>query len=315
MQNGQKIIQKFGIMDRFRELTTFVAVADTGAFNAAARQMNLSPPAVTRLVTALEGRIGARLFTRTTRHVALTEAGRRLLADATRILAELEEAEASAAGAHQSPRGELRVTAPVMFGQRHIAPILRDYLDAYPDVSANVLFVDRIVDLIDEGLDVAVRIGELPDSTLSATRVGAVRRVTVASPGYLAAHGRPETPEDLKHHRIVQPIGLLRGPEWVFVAGGETQSVRLTPRLTVNTVAGALDAVRAGWGITHLLSYQAAAELAAGALVEVLQGFEDRQMPVHLVHSEGRRAAAKVRTFIDFASARLRSQVDLLAAR
>ena len=302
-------------MDRFRELTTFVAVADTGAFNAAARQMNLSPPAVTRLVTALEGRIGARLFTRTTRHVALTEAGRRLLADATRILAELEEAEASAAGAHQSPRGELRVTAPVMFGQRHIAPILRDYLDAFPDVSANVLFVDRIVDLIDEGLDVAVRIGELPDSTLSATRVGAVRRVTVASPGYLTARGTPAEPEDLIRHRIVQPIGLLRGPEWVFVAGGETRTVRLTPRLTVNTVAAALDAVRAGWGITHLLSYQAAAELAAGELVEVLRGFEDREMPVHLVHSEGRRAAAKVRTFIDFASARLRSQVDLLAAR
>ena len=302
-------------MDRFRELSTFVAVAESGAFNAAARQMNLSPPAVTRLVTALEGRIGARLFTRTTRHVALTEAGRRLLADATRILAELEEAEASAAGAHQSPRGELRVTAPVMFGQRHIAPILRDYLDAFPDVSANVLFIDRIVDLIDEGLDVAVRIGDLPDSTLSATRVGAVRRVTVASPGYLTAHGTPEEPEDLTRHRIVQPIGLLRGPEWVFVAGGETRTVRLTPRLTVNTVAGALDAVRAGWGITNLLSYQAAAELAEGELVEVLHGFEDRRMPVHLVHSEGRRAAAKVRTFIDFASARLRSQVDLLAAR
>ena len=240
---------------------------------------------------------------------------RRLLADATRILAELEEAEASAAGAHQSPRGELRVTAPVMFGQRHIAPILRDYLDAFPDVSANVLFVDRIVDLIDEGLDVAVRIGELPDSTLSATQVGAVRRVTVASTGYLAAHGAPDVPSDLTHHRIVQPLGLLRRPEWVFVAGGETQSIRLTPRLTVNTVAAALDAARAGWGITHLLSYQAAAELAAGELVEVLQGFEDRRMPVHLVHSEGRRAAAKVRTFIDFASVRLRSRVDLLAAR
>lgn len=302
-------------MDRFRELTTFVAVAEAGAFNAAARQMNVSPPAVTRLVTALEGRIGARLFTRTTRHVALTEAGRRLLADATRILAELEEAEASAAGAHQSPRGELRVTAPVMFGQRHIAPILRDYLDAYPEVSATVLFVDRIVDLIDEGLDVAVRIGELPDSILSATRVGAVRRVTVASPGYLAAHGMPEMPEDLKQHRIVQPIGLLRAPEWVFVAGGKTRMVRLTPRLTVNTVAAALDAARAGWGITNLLSYQAAAELSDGDLVEVLQGFEDRRMPVHLVHSEGRRAAAKVRTFVDFAGARLRSQVDLLATR
>lgn len=301
-------------MDRFRELSTFVAVAQDGAFNAAARRLNLSPPAVTRLVTALEARIGARLFTRTTRRVALTEAGDRLLADAGRILAELDEAEASAAGAHQSPRGVLRVTAPVMFGQRHIAPILRDYLDAFRDVSATVLFVDRIVDLIDEGLDVAVRIGDLPDSSLSATRVGAVRRVTVASPGYLAAHGTPVAPEDLAEHQIIQPAGLIQRPEWVFVAGGETRIVRLTPRLTVNTIAAALDGARAGWGISNMLSYQAAAELAEGQLVEILHDFEDRRMPVHLVHSEGRRAAAKVRTFIDFAARRLRHETDLLAS-
>ncbi len=302
-------------MDRFRELSTFVAVADAGAFNAAARRLNLSPPAVTRLVTALEGRIGARLFTRTTRHVALTEAGERLLGDAVRILAEVDEAEASAAGAHQSPRGTLRVTAPVMFGQRHIAPILRAYLDTYPDVAATVLFVDRIVDLIDEGLDVAVRIGDLPDSSLTATRVGAVRRVTVASPDYLAVHGPPETPEDLAGHRIINPTGLIQRPEWVFVAGGETRIVRLSPRLTVNTVAGAVDAAVAGWGVTSVLSYQVAAELADGRLVEILHDFEDRQMPVHLLHSEGRRAAAKIRTFIDFASARLRADADHLAAR
>ncbi len=302
-------------MDRFRELSTFVAVAEAGAFNAAARRLNLSPPAVTRLVTGLEGRIGARLFTRTTRHVALTEAGNRLLADAVRILAEVEEAEASAAGAHQSPRGTLRVTAPVLFGQRHISPILRDYLDTYPDVVASVLLVDRIVDLIDEGLDVAVRIGDLPDSSLSATRVGSVRRVTVASPAYLAEHGVPETPEALRGHRIVNPIGLVQRPEWVFVAGGETRLARFAPRLAVNTIAAALDAAIAGWGITNVLSYQVAAELADGRLVEVLDEFEDRRMPVHLLHSEGRRAAAKVRTFIDFAARCLRHETDLLATR
>ncbi len=301
-------------MDRFRELSTFVAVAENGAFNAAARRLNLSPPAVTRLVTALEARIGARLFTRTTRQVALTEAGERLLADATRILAELAEAEASAAGAHQSPRGTLRVTAPVMFGQRHIAPILRDYLDAYPDVAATVLFVDRIVDLIDEGLDVAIRIGELPDSSLTATRVGAVRRVTVASPDYLADQGVPETPESLADHRIINPVGLIQRPEWVFSAGGQARTVRLAPRLTVNTIAAAVDAAMAGWGITNVLSYQVAEELADGRLVEILGSFEDRRMPVHLMHSEGRRAAAKVRTFIDFAAQRLRHESDLLAS-
>jgi DNA-binding transcriptional LysR family regulator len=301
-------------MDRFRELSVFVAVAEEGAFNAAARRLNLSPPAVTRLVTALEARIGARLFTRTTRRVAPTEAGRRLLADAARILAELDEAEASAAGAHQSPRGMLRVTAPVLFGQRHIAPILRDFLDAYPEVSATALFVDRVVDLIDEGLDVALRIGALPDSTLSAVRVGAVRRVTVAAPGYVAAHGMPATPDDLAGHRIVSPLTLHEATRWSFVAGGRSSIVHLAPRLAVNTMTAAIEAASAGWGITRALSYQVADALADGTLVEVLGDREDRRMPVHLVHSEGRRAAAKIRAFVDLAAERLRADPGLLAA-
>jgi DNA-binding transcriptional LysR family regulator len=302
-------------MDRFRELSVFVAVAEEGAFNAAARRLNLSPPAVTRLVTALEARIGARLFTRTTRRVAPTEAGRRLLADAARILAELDEAEASAAGAHQSPRGMLRVTAPVLFGQRHIAPILRDFLDAYPEVSATALFVDRVVDLIDEGLDVALRIGALPDSTLSAVRVGAVRRVTVAAPGYVAAHGMPATPDDLAGHRIVSPLTLHEATRWSFVAGGRSSIVHLAPRLAVNTMTAAIEAASAGWGITRVLSYQVADALADGTLVEVLGDREDRRIPVHLVHSEGRRAAAKIRAFVDLAAERLRADPGLLALR
>ena len=302
-------------MDRFRELSVFVAVAEEGAFNAAARRLNLSPPAVTRLVSALEARIGARLFTRTTRRVAPTEAGKRLLADAGRILAELGEAEASAAGAHQTPRGVLRVTAPVLFGQRHIAPILRDFLDAYPEVSATTLFVDRVVDLIDEGLDVALRIGDLPDSSLSAVRVGAVRRVTVAAPDYVAAHGVPATPDDLAGHRIVNPLTLHEATRWSFVAGGRTRTVRLAPRLAVNTMAAAIEAATAGWGVTRALSYQVADALADGALVEILGDWEDRRMPVHLVHSEGRRAAAKIRAFIDLAARRLRADTGLLAAQ
>lgn len=302
-------------MDRFRELSVFVAVAEEGAFNAAARRLNLSPPAVTRLVTALEARIGARLFTRTTRRVAPTEAGNRLLGDAARILAELDEAEASAAGTHQSPRGVLRVTAPVLFGQRHIAPILRDFLDAYPEVSATTLFVDRVVDLIDEGLDVALRIGELPDSTLSAVRVGAVRRVTVAAPGYVAVHGMPATPDDLAGHRIVSPLTLHEAARWSFVAGGRSTIVHLAPRLAVNTMAAAIEAASAGCGITRALSYQVADALADGALVEILGDWEDRRMPVHLVHSEGRRAAAKIRAFVDLAAERLRADAGLLALR
>jgi DNA-binding transcriptional LysR family regulator len=302
-------------MDRFRELTTFVAVAEAGAFNAAARRLNASPSAVTRLVTALEARLGVQLFTRTTRQVALTEAGTRLITDAARILAELDAAEASATGAHQAPQGVLRVTAPVLFGQRFIAPILRDYLDTYPAVVAEALFLDRIVDLIGEGLDVAVRIGALPDSSLSATRVGAVRQVTVAAPGYLTGQGTPVRPGDLADHRIIFPSSTGGALAWKYAVCRSRQTVRLEPALSVNTMSAAIDAAVAGWGVTRVLSYQAAGEITRGALVEVLADCEDREMPIHLVHSEGRRAAAKIRAFIDLAAGRLRSEAGRLSAR
>jgi len=301
-------------MDRFRELTIFVAVAEEGAFNAAARRLNVSAPAVTRLVTALEARLGVKLFTRTTRRVALTEAGLRFQGDATRVLAQLSAAEASAAGEHVEPRGELRITAPVLFGQRFIAPILRDYLDLYPVVTASTLFIDRVVDLIDEGLDVALRIGELPDSSLVATRVGAVRRVTIASPDYLARTPLPQTPQELRDHRIILPTGANAAPSWVFVNGRERHTARLTPALRVNTMSAAIDAAKAGWGVTRVLSYQVADALASGTLVEVLTDWEDRLMPIHLVQAEGRGAAAKIRTFVDFAAQRLRGETGRLAA-
>ena len=213
-------------MDRFRELTTFVAVAEEGAFNAAARRLHMSPPAVTRLITALETRLAVQLFTRTTRQVALTDAGVKLREDALRILADLEAAETSAAGAQVAPSGSLRITAPVLFGQRFLAPILRDYLDAFPAVTASALFVDRNVNLLDEGLDVALRIGSLPDSSFSALRVGAVRQVMVAAPAYLERHGPPATREALRDHRIVFPTSVAETPTWTFVRGNPS---RITP--------------------------------------------------------------------------------------
>lgn len=301
-------------MDRFRELSVFVAVAEEGAFNRAARRQNLTPPVVTRLVTALEARIGVRLLTRTTRRVALTEAGARLFHDATGVLGELEEIEANAAGAHQTPRGLLRVTAPVQFGQLYVLPILREFLDVHPDISISTLFVDRVVDLIDEGLDVALRIGDLPDSTLTATRIGFVRRVTVASPGYVAANGLPETPKELAAHNIIQPVGLEQAPHWPFAAGGKTSVARLSPRLSVNTIAAAVESAIAGWGVTRALSYQVADAITDGRLVEILRGWEDRELPIHLVHHEGRLSAAKTRMFIDFAARCLRAEADRLAA-
>lgn len=298
-------------MDRFREIATFVAAAESEAFNAAARKLNVSPAAVTRHVNSLEARIGARLFTRTTRKVVLTEAGQRFLLDATRILEEVEEAEESAAGAHQLPRGILRITAPLMFGHLYVAPILRDYLDAYPAVSVFTLFVDRVVNLIDEGLDVGVRIGDLPDSQLSAVRVGKVRRMLVAAPDYVTKHNVPKTLDALNDHKIIHPLPLHTSPEWPFVNGGKTQYVKVNPTLTVNTMPAAIDAALAGWGITLVYSYQVAMALVEGTLVEILHGVDDHEVPIHLVHPEGRRAAAKTRTFIDLAAERLRADATL----
>lgn len=301
-------------MDRFRELSTFAAVAEEGAFNAAARRLHMSAPAVTRFVSALEARLGVRLFTRTTRRVTLTAAGTRLYADAVRILADLAAAEGSAAGSHDVPMGDLRVTAPVMFGQRFVAPIVRAYLDRHPAVAAHMLFVDRVVDLVGEGFDVAVRIGELADSSLSATTVGAVRRVTVAAPAYLAEMPAPDTPAALTDHRIILATAVSEAPVWTFVAGGRRHVVKLRPRLAVNTMTAAVDAAVSGWGVARVLSYQVADELACGALMEVLRGWETRTLPIHLLHSEGRRAAAKIRTFVDFAAGRLGADAWRLAA-
>ena len=302
-------------MDRFRELTTFLAVAEEGAFNGAARRLGLSPPAVTRLVTGLEERLGVQLFTRTTRRVALTEAGARLREDAQRILVELEEAETAAAGARAVPRGHLRLTAPLLFGQRYMAPILRSFLDAHPAMTASALFVDRNVNLLEEGLDLALRIGVLPDSTLAARRVGAVRHIVVAAPGYLARHGRPEAPADLMPHRLIYAATVTDRPAWTFSRGGRQETLRLAPALTLNTLEAAITAAEEGWGITRALSYQVADALAAGRLVELMASAEDREVPVHLLHAEGRRAAAKIRSFIDFAAARLSGEADRLLAR
>jgi len=302
-------------MDRFRELTTFIAVAKYGGFKSAAQELNMSPPTATRLVNSLETRIGARLLTRNTRKVTLTEIGRNLMSEAERILAELEVAEDTAAGAYEIPRGTLRVTAPVTFGQMHIAPILREYLDIYPDVSAITLFVDRIVDLIDEEFDVAVRVGNLPDSSLLAVRVGAIRRVMVASPSYLAKHGAPKNLHELADHRIVQFLGARRLPEWQFICDGDVQLIRVTPTLSVNTATTSVEAAIAGWGITRALSYQVFAAISEGSLVEVLQEWDDQELPIHLVHPGGIRTTAKTRAFIDLAVERIRSSDNLYVER
>ncbi|TAL21378.1 MAG: LysR family transcriptional regulator [Aquabacterium sp.] len=299
-------------MDRFEAMRVFTSVAEAGGFAAGARRLRMSPPAVTRAIAALERHIGVPLFKRTTRLVRLTEAGERYLADCRRILLDLEEAEAQAGGAHAEPRGLLTVTAPVQFGRLHVAPLLLDFLDRHPGLTARAFFVDRIVHLLDEGFDVALRIAHLPDSSLTAVRVGSVRRVIVAAPDYLARHGEPLHPGELARHRAVgtAPGGGAAGP-WRFPQepGGQALQEFEPPRvaLTANSGDIAINAAIAGHGLSRAMSYQVAAEVEAGRLRIVLAGFEPPRIPVHLVYPEGRKAAAKVRAFVDFAAQRLRA--------
>ena len=298
-------------MDRLQAMTTFVAVVDSGGFARAARKLNLSPPVVTRAVAELEERLGLRLLTRTTRIVRVTDAGARFAEDCRRILADIDEAETLATGTHAAPRGTLSLTAPVLFGQLYVTPILVRYLQQYPEVDAQCLFLDRVVNVVEEGVDVAVRIGELPDSSLRAARVGRVRRVLVAAPAYLEAQGMPRRPEELARHAIVSASGVTPVSEWRFNDGGKPLLQRLQPRLRTTTNDSAIAAAVAGLGITRLLSYQVAAHVRSGALQILLEEFEGAPLPVHVVHHEGRRATQKVRAFIDLAVDMLRADPAL----
>jgi DNA-binding transcriptional LysR family regulator len=298
-------------MDRFQEMQIFATVAQEQGFSAAARRLGLSAASVTRAVAALEQRIGTQLLIRTTRNVHLSEAGQRYLEDCRRILVEVQEAEDSAAGSHAQPRGQLTVTAPVLFGELFVTPLMAGYLTQYPDVSINALLVDRVVSMVEEGIDVAVRIGELPDSNQHAIRVGEVRRVICASPAYLAQHGRPEHPQALAGAPVVatSSIGQLRS--WPFVDQGEAISVRPEPRLVVTANQAAIAAACLGLGLTRMLSYQVAGKVASGELEIVLADFELPPLPIHVVYQGGRKAPARVRSFVDHAVKTLREHPAL----
>lgn len=298
-------------MDRLRALEIFIKVAETGGFATAARALSMSPPSVTRVVSGLEQHLGTALFVRTTRSVGLTEAGARFLQDATRIITDLAEAEDAAVGAHKTPRGELRITAPVLFGGMFVTPILSDFLDHYQHVSAEAVFLDRIVNMIDEGHDVAIRIGELADSSLMATRVGTVRLMVFAAPEYLALHGTPVHPDELSNHNLILPMPLGTSPNWHFQIKGKPIAVRPAARLKINTNDAVRDQVARGWGISRLRSYQIAPQLDAGSVVPVLEEFEPPPQPIHIIHQEGRLASAKVRTFVDFIVERLRADPSI----
>ncbi len=298
-------------MDRLLAMTTFVAVVDSGGFASAARKLKLSPPVVTRAVAELEERLGLRLLTRTTRMVRITDAGARYADDCRRILAEIDAAEVAAGGVSGAARGTLTITAPVLFGREYVMPVVTHYLEMHPGVQANCLFLDRVVNLMEEGVDVAVRIGELPDSSLQAARVGSVRRVVVASPAYLRQHGVPLRPADLAQHSVVFAGGVTPVPEWRFAASGKPLVQPVQPRIRTTTNDAALAAAVAGFGLTRLMSYQVAPLVEGGVLQIVLSEFETAALPVHVVHLEGRRATQKVRGFIDLTVATLRADSRL----
>jgi DNA-binding transcriptional LysR family regulator len=301
-------------MDKLEGMRIFVAVADARGFAPAARQLGMSPPAVTRAIVALETQVGVQLLRRSTRTVALTEAGVRFHADCKRILLDIEEAEASASGAHALPQGLLSITAPTMFGRMHVAPLLLGFLAQHPQVTARSHFSDQIVHLLDEGFDLALRIAHLPDSGLTAVRVGHVRRVVIASPEYLAQHGVPRRPADLAQHQAVgfSQHGATEA-RWVFYppgakasADGEVAYPQV--RLVSNGGEMSITAALAGHGLARALSYQVVGDVLAGRLRLVMVDHEPPPIPVQLVSADGRKAAAKVRAFVDFAAERLRAE-------
>lgn len=290
-------------MDRWQVMRIFVKVAETSSFTEAARHLQMSAPAVTRAVASLEETIGARLFVRTTRSVKLTDAGSGYFEDCRRILADIAEAEAAAAGTYATPTGTLTVTAAAMFGNMYVLPILTEYLDTYPTMLGRTLFVDRLVNIVEEGADVAVRIGHLPDSGFTAIRVGSVRRVICGSPAYFEKHGVPRTPADLKDHRIAASTGAWSSPEWRFA---NDQRVTVQSSLQCNTNDAIISAAVSGWGLTRVVHYQIGPALLEGRLQIVLADYEEPPLPIHVLYPEGRHSPAKVRAFVDLAVARLR---------
>ncbi len=280
-------------------MQAFVAVADLRGFAPAARKLGLSPSGVTRLIAALEDRVGARLLQRTTRSVALTDAGARYLERIRRILADVEEAEGSVEGERTVPSGRLAVSAPIGFGRLHVSPVMSAYLKRYPQVSGELRLSDRMINLVEDGVDLAVRIGHLADSSLVARHVGEMRRIVVASSGYLKKHGEPKIPEAVASHETIQFGAMTAPPDWRFVRDGHEIRVACTPRFTTNSADAALQYAEADGGLTRVLAYQAAAALKRGRLRVVLAEFEQPPLPIHIVYPTSRLLSAKVRSFID----------------
>lgn len=292
-------------MDRFHELRVFIAVADCGGLAKAAAVIYSSPPAVTRTIASLEERLGVRLFDRTTRSLRLTEPGIKFLDDARRLLGDLEIAEQEMAGQSNAVSGNLTITTSLTFGRAMLQPVVTDFIDANPRINVSMLLFDRVVDLIDEGFDLAVRIANLPDSSLVSRHVGDVRRMLVASPAYLSRHGSPKTPDDLKTHAIIGQTALMPNRELRYFKAGKPARITLPVRLEINDAHACISAAEHGKGITIALSYMVIEAIREGRLVPVLNAFRPPPVPVNLIYAQRRIVAPKIRAFIDFAAPRL----------
>lgn len=297
-------------MDRLESMAILIAAAEAGSLSAAGRRLGMPLASVSRKVSDLEAYLQTRLLNRSSRKLTLTDAGETYVAACKRILDAVEEAERGATGEYRAPRGELIISAPILFGRLHVLPVAVEFLTAYPDVDMRMVFSDQIVNLLDERVDLAVRVGDLPDSSLLARRVGSIRHVVCANPGYLAEFGTPNTPADLRVHSCITVEGP--GSTWTFAGDSSESTVAVRSRLIVNTAEAAVDAAIAGVGITRVLSYQVAEPARNGALALVLREFEPAPWPVNLVYTGGRFLPLKVRAFVDFAAPRLKARLQHL---
>ncbi len=297
-------------MDRLESMSTLLAAVESGSLSAASRKLGMPLATVSRKVSELEAHLRTRLVNRTSRRLTLTDAGRSYIAACKQILEDIGEAERAAAGEYIAPRGDLIITAPIVFGRLHILPVVIGFLTAYPDINIRIVLADRVVNLQDDDVDLAIRIGELPDSSLVATRVGSIRRVVCGSPAYFAERGTPKNPGELSKHHCITFDGLMSPHNWRFSAGKSTVSVPIHSRLIVNTAEAAIDAAIAKVGVTRVLSYQVASALQAGTLSLTLQKFEPAPSPVSLVFAGQGLLPLKLRAFLDFAAPRLKARLS-----
>lgn len=294
-------------MDRLDAMGVLLSVVEHSSLSAASRALHSPLPTVSRKISELESLLGVRLFTRTSRRMLLTEAGESYVVAAREILGRVEEAERRATGEYVAPKGDLTMTAPVVFGRLHVLPVVTDFLKAFPDININLIMSDRPISLADEHIDVALRISRLSDSSLMAIRLGSTRTTVYANPDYLKRHSHPSHPDELKQHDCIAFEGVLSTRFWTFHDGAKDIAVPIRTRLSVNTAEAAVDATASGLGMTRVMAYQAKRAVDAGLLVPLLEDFEREASPIHLVHLSDGLMPLKLRTFLDFATPRLRA--------